>query len=139
MLSMYIDNELNQDEKNLVFKHLETCTDCKNELEQLNKIKRLFLLKEGVREPEFFEMKLFNRIKSQNNNIIFPTKFLRRLIPVFIPTIVVLVMIVFLIFHKSKYFRKSDEVFTDILLTEQIEKEFDNEVIRIYYNNFIKE
>jgi hypothetical protein len=38
MLSFYLDNELHENERKMVVKHLETCSDCKGELEQLKNV-----------------------------------------------------------------------------------------------------
>ena len=37
-LSLYLDDELNEDEKKLIDEHLESCHECKKEFEEYKKI-----------------------------------------------------------------------------------------------------
>ncbi len=62
LLSSYIDGELTKKEADIVKEHIKICHLCRQEIEDLKKIKRLFSYKEKIKLPPFFETRLFNRI-----------------------------------------------------------------------------
>jgi predicted anti-sigma-YlaC factor YlaD len=64
-LSAYADGEVTQEEKNVISEHLQTCIQCRVELEQLLKISQSLNSIKNVNPPPYLiphlKQKLFNR------------------------------------------------------------------------------
>lgn len=74
MLSLYIDNELNEQESNEIEKHLKTCEECSREYEDLLAIKKLLSETPQVELPLGFKEELHQKLvecsTEDNNKII---------------------------------------------------------------------
>ncbi|NIM03837.1 hypothetical protein GTN66_06810 [bacterium] len=132
LLSAYIDQEITKDEERKLLEHLETCTVCARELEYLEQIKRIFLLKERKEPQEFFETRLFSRIKDIRKRPAW-----RAYLPVFKKSILV-VLIFFLLIagwvsYKNFFYFRGTEVTSDLLMDTQLERNFEEELLEIYY------
>ncbi|NLD50300.1 MAG: hypothetical protein GX660_24440 [Clostridiaceae bacterium] len=73
LISMYIDNELDEMDRKNVEKHVESCTECKNELEDLRKMVNFLGSFDEVDLPSDFKETLHeklvnNKEKMQNRN-----------------------------------------------------------------------
>jgi predicted anti-sigma-YlaC factor YlaD len=137
LLSAYIDRELAGKEEESVNEHLKVCRDCSEELEYLKQTKKLFLYKEKVEPPPFFETRLFNRI--DNAGAIQPSlrgyfNVVRKMIPVFL----ILSVIGIGIFVKEVVFLRATEEYlfpADLLFSQEVEESFNEELIQIYYGS----
>lgn len=73
ILSLYIDNELNEEESSEIEKHLETCEECNREYEDLLTIKKLLTEIPQVQLPDNFKQdlhkKLVECISEESNEI----------------------------------------------------------------------
>jgi predicted anti-sigma-YlaC factor YlaD len=132
LLSAYLDQEITQDEEKKLLEHLETCSACTRELEYLKQTKRIFLLK-GKKEPqEFFETRLFARIKNKGKQPIWRAYF-----PVFRKSILVILifflLIVGLVNYKKFFYPRPTEIISDLLIDTQSEENFEEELLEIYY------
>ena len=78
LLSEYLDDDLNNEDKNAVKMHLSKCDTCRNELEYLTKYKNVFASLEQVKAPEDFLFKVHKRL----NHPQAPMHFIKKL---FIP------------------------------------------------------
>jgi len=132
LLSAYLDQEITKDEEKKLFNHLNTCADCSRELEYLKQIKRIFLLK-GKREPrEFFETRLFERIKNKAKQSIWQAYF-----PVFKRSLVVILISFSLILgwvsYKKFFYHRTTEIMPDLLIGIDSEENFEEEILQAYY------
>jgi len=130
--SAYLDQEITKDEEKKLLNHLKTCPDCARELEYLKQIKGIFLLK-GKREPlEFFETRLFERIKNKAKQPIWQAYF-----PVFKRSIVVILIFFSLILgwvsYKKLFYHRTTEIISDLLLDEQSDENFEEALLETYY------
>ncbi|SHJ81679.1 DUF4349 domain-containing protein [Paramaledivibacter caminithermalis] len=66
MLSLYIDNELNEQEKNEIEKHLKACEECNREYEDLLTIKRLLSEAPILQLPKDFKEELHQKLVKCN-------------------------------------------------------------------------
>lgn len=66
-LSLYMDNELDEEEKALMEEHLESCTECKKELEDYKKIQDILIQLPDEELPEGYCKRLHNLLKSEAN------------------------------------------------------------------------
>lgn len=70
LLSDYLDNELNNEEKTLVMEHLNSCKMCAQAFEYQKRIKEILSFNnatENIEPLPFFETRLFNRIKERKS------------------------------------------------------------------------
>jgi len=132
LLSAYLDQEITEDEEEKLLKHLQACSGCARELEYLKQIKRLFLLKEKKEPEEFFETRLFARIKDKERQPIWQVY-----LPAFKKSILV-VLISFLLIvgflnYKKFFYQRPTEVVSDLLIETRLEENFEEEILAIYY------
>ncbi|MCJ7645584.1 zf-HC2 domain-containing protein [bacterium] len=130
--SAYLDQEITKDEEKKLLNHLKTCPDCARELEYLKQIKGIFLLK-GKREPrEFFETRLFERIKNKGKQPIRLAYF-----PVFKRSLVVILIFFSLILgwvsYKKFFYHRTTEITPDLLIGIESEENFEEEILQAYY------
>lgn len=74
-LSAYIDNELSDEEKLKVDKHLSICLKCRKEFELLKEISKIISIKvdkvkETCRAPDYIYYSIKQKIKRENNIIV---------------------------------------------------------------------
>lgn len=134
LLSAYLDGEVTKDEEEKLLEHLEKCADCSRELEYLKEIKKVFLLKEKRKPEEFFETRLFARIKDKRKQLVWQAYF-----PVVKKSILV-VLIFFLLMvgllnYKNFFYQRRAEVTSDLLIDTQWEENFEEELLEIYYGS----
>jgi predicted anti-sigma-YlaC factor YlaD len=132
LLSAYVDQEITENEEKKLLDHLKTCADCARELEYLKQIKRIFILK-GKKEPqEFFETRLFERIKNKAKQAI-----RRAYSPVFKRSIVIILIFFLLIVgwvnYKKLFYHRTTEIVSDLLVDEQSDENFEEELLATYY------
>jgi len=132
LLSSYLDQEITKDEEKKLLQHLQTCPDCARELEHLEKIKRIFLLKERKEPREFFETRLFEHIKNRTKQPVWRSYF-----PVFRRTVVV-ILVLFLVIvgwvnYRKLFYPRTTEIISDLLLDEEINENFEQELLEAYY------
>jgi predicted anti-sigma-YlaC factor YlaD len=131
LLSAYLDQEISNSEQKELIEHLKTCPDCRRELEYLKKIKKIFLLKERKQPREFFESRLFELIRDKRKELIWQSYSL-----VFRRTLVV-ILIFFLVIvgwiNYKKLFHRTTEIISDILINEEIDENFQQELLLTYY------
>jgi len=132
LLSAYLDQEITRDEEKRLLEHLETCSACTRELEYLKQTKRIFLLKEKKEPQEFFETRLFARIRSKRKRLAW-----HAYLPVFKKSILA-VLIFFLLIagwvnYKKFFYPRPTEVISDLLIDTQSEENFEEELLEIYY------
>jgi len=132
LLSAYLDQEITKDEEEKLLEHLKKCADCARELEYLKEIKRVFLLKERKEPQEFFETRLFARIKNKEKQPIGQGYF-----SVFRKSILVILIFFLLIVgwvnYKKFFYHRPTEVISDLLIDTQLEENFEEELLEIYY------
>ena len=132
LLSAYLDQEITQDEEKKLLNHLKTCLDCARELKYLKQMKRVFLLKEKKKPQEFFETRLFARIRSKRERLAWRAYF-----PVFKKSISVILFFFLLILgwvnYKKFFYPRPIEVISDLLIDTQLEENFEEELLEIYY------
>jgi len=132
LLSAYLDQEIGKDEEEELLEHLKTCSGCARELEYLKDIKRIFLLREKKEPEEFFETRLFTRIKDREKQPIWQVY-----LPAFKKSIFVVLIFFFLIVgflnYKKFFYQRRTEVISDLLTDTQVEENFEGEVLAIYY------
>jgi predicted anti-sigma-YlaC factor YlaD len=132
LLSTYVDQEITEDEEKKLLNHLKTCGDCARELEYLKQIKRIFILKEKKEPQEFFETRLFERIKNKAKQ---PIR--RAYFPVFKRSIVVIsiffLLIVGWVNYKKLFYHRKTEITSDLLVDEQSDENFEEELLATYY------
>ncbi len=63
LISLYLDNEITNEEQNILLEHIKTCPTCKKEFEEIKKIKEILNNEEEIDLPEGFHEELFNKIK----------------------------------------------------------------------------
>jgi len=132
LLSAYLDQEITKDEEKKLLNHLQTCVDCSRELEYLKRVKRIFVIK-GKREPrEYFETRLFERIKNKGKQPIWRAYF-----PVFKRPIVVILIFFSLILgwvsYKRLFYHRTTEIMPDLLIGIDSEENFEEEILLTYY------
>lgn len=132
LLSAYLDEEITKEEEEKLLEHLKKCADCARELEYLKEIRKVFLLKEKRKPEEFFETRLFARIKDKRKQLVWQAYF-----PVFKKSILV-VLIFFLLTvgllnYKNFFYQRRSEVTSDLLIDTQLEENFEEELLEIYY------
>jgi len=132
LLSAYLDQEITKDEEKELFEHLKTCSGCASELEYQKNIKRIFLLKERKEPEEFFETRLFTRIKDKEKQPIWQAYLPAFKKSIFVVLIFILLIVGFLNYKKFSYQRRT-EVISDLLIDAQGEENFEGEVLAIYY------
>ncbi len=132
LLSTYLDQEIKKDEEVKLLEHLKTCSGCSKELEYLKQTKRIFLLKERKEPPEFFETRLFERIKDKERQpkwqVYFPV--FKKSVPV---VLVFFLLILGLINYRKFFYRQSMEITSGLLIDVQTEEDFEEELLEIYY------
>lgn len=132
LLSAYLDQEITNEEEEKLLEHLKKCADCARELEYLKEIKKVLLLKERKRPQEFFETRLFARIKDKRKQPVWRAYF-----PVFKKSILVVLifflLIVGLLNYKNFFYPRPTEVISDLLIDTQLEDDFEEELLEIYY------
>ncbi len=132
LLSVYLDQEITKDEEKKLLEHLKTCPDCARELEYLKEIKKVLLLKERKEPQEFFETRLLARIKNKGKQLIWQAYF-----PVFKKSILVVLifflLIVGLVNYKKFFYHRPTEIISDLLIDTQLEENFEEELLEIYY------
>lgn len=135
LLSVYLDQEITQDEEKKLLEHLKTCPDCARELEYLKQMKRIFLLKEKKEPKEFFETRLFARIRNKGKQLVWQAYF-----PVFKKSISVILIFFLLILgwvnYKKFFYHRPTEIISDLLIDTQLEENFEEELLEIYYGPF---
>ena len=133
LLSAYLDQEITQDEEKKLLEHLETCSACARELKYLKQTKRMFLLKEKKEPQEFFETRLFARIKNKGKQPIWQAYF-----PVFKKSISVILifflLIVGLVNYKKFFYPRPTEIISDLLIDAESEENFEEELLEMYYS-----
>ncbi|MFB0526133.1 MAG: anti-sigma factor [bacterium] len=132
LLSAYLDQEITKDEEEELLEHLGKCADCTRELEHLKKIKKVFLLKKRKEPQEFFETRLLARIKDIEKQPVSGAFF-----PVFKKSIIValifFLLIVGLLNYKNFFYHKLTGITSDVLIDRQLEENFEEELLEIYY------
>jgi len=132
LLSAYLDQEITQDEEEKLLEHLKKCADCARELEYLKGIKRVVLLKERKEPQEFFETRLFERIKNKRKELMW-----RAYLPVFkksiLAVLIFFLLIVGLLNYKNFFYPRPTEVISDLLIDVESEENFEEELLEIYY------
>jgi len=132
LLSAYLDQEITKDEEKKLLNHLQTCPDCARELEYLKQVKRIFVLK-GKREPrQFFETRLFERIRNKGKQPLRQAYF-----PVFKRSLVVILIFFSLILgwvsYKKLFYPRTNEIMPDLLIGIDSEEDFEEEILLTYY------
>jgi len=132
LLSAYLDQEIRKDEEEKLLEHLKKCVDCARELEYLKEIKKVFLLKERREPQEFFETRLFARIRNKRKQLLWRAYF-----PVFKKSIFVVLifflLIVGLVNYKNFFYHRPTDIISDLLIDTQLEENFEEELLEIYY------
>ncbi len=132
LLSAYLDREITKDEEEKLLEHLKKCADCTRELEYLKEIKKVFLLKERKEPQEYFETRLFARIKDRRKPPVW-----RVYLPVFKKSIlaflIFFLLAVGLLKYKNFFYQRPTEVISDLLIDTQLEENFEEELLEIYY------
>jgi len=132
LLSAYLDQEITQDEEKKLLNHLKTCLDCARELKYLKQMKRVFLLKEKKEPQEFFETRLFARIRSKRERLAW-----RAYLPVFkksiLAVLIFFLLVVGLLNYRNFLYHRPAEIISDLLIDTEIEENFEEELLEIYY------
>ncbi|MEW6040938.1 MAG: anti-sigma factor [Elusimicrobiota bacterium] len=131
ILSSYVDGELTENEKTELLKHLDTCSGCRAELAGLNKVKKIFTLRNPVLPEDYFETRLAARIDGYENQLLW-----RKYLPVFrkvLPVAISLFILVLGGITANKLFRRPSMTVPNFLTDTQAENNFDSELIEIYY------
>ncbi len=95
-LLSYLDNDLSDDEKQNIQRHLETCQECRDDLETLERLWQSDRPIERMAVPPFLWSRIANALKSEKRRGFFDAaefSFSRALRPVFVVAILVLVFI----------------------------------------------
>ncbi|MDH5468783.1 MAG: zf-HC2 domain-containing protein [Candidatus Aminicenantes bacterium] len=131
-LSAYIDQEITKDEQEKLLEHLKTCSACTRELKYLKQMKRIFLLKEKKEPQEFFETRLFARIRSKRERLAW-----RAYLPVFkksiLAVLIFFLLVVGLLNYRNFLYQRPAEIISDLLIDTEIEENFEEELLEIYY------
>jgi len=132
LLSTYLDQEITQEEEEKLLEHLETCSACTRELKYLKQMKRIFLLKEKKEPQEFFETRLFARIKNKGIQPIRWGYFsvFRKSIPVIL---IFFLLILGWVNYKNFFYHRPTEIISDLLIDVESEENFEEELLEIYY------
>jgi len=132
LLSAYLDQEITKDEQEKLLEHLKTCSVCTRELKYLKQMKRIFLLKEKKEPQEFFETRLFARIRSKRKRLAW-----RAYLPVFkksiLAVLIFFLLVVGLLNYKKFFYPRPAEIISDLLIDTEIEENFEEELLEIYY------
>ena len=131
LLSAYLDGEIKKEEEKKLLEHLKTCSGCSKELEYLKQTKKMFLLKERKEPQEFFETRLFERIKNREEQPKWQAYFpaFKKAVPVFL----VFFLLIFGLVKYKKFFYSKGGVTSDLLVDAQTEENFEEELLEIYY------
>jgi len=132
LLSAYLDQEITKDEEKKLLNHLKTCADCARELEYLKQIKGIFLLKEKKEPEEFFETRLFARIKNKGKQGI-PQAYFRVFKKSILVILIFFLLIVGWINYKKFFYHRPTEIISDLLIDVGSEENFEEELLEIYY------
>ena len=62
IISLYIDNELNEQDSNEVERHLQICEECNREYEDFLTIKKLLSETPQIQRPEYFKEELHEKL-----------------------------------------------------------------------------
>ena len=68
LISLYIDDLLSDDSKNIVDEHIKTCTTCKSYLEEISEPIEILETKILATENDMTEIKLIEKIKRNSNS-----------------------------------------------------------------------
>lgn len=132
LLSAHLDGEITKDEEKKLLNHLKTCLDCARELKYLKQMKRVFLLKERKEPQEFFETRLFARIKNRREQSLW-----QAYLPAFKKSIFVVLIFFLLIVggvnYKKFFYPRPTEIISDLLIDAESEENFEEELLEIYY------
>jgi predicted anti-sigma-YlaC factor YlaD len=63
LISAYVDNELNSQEKNIICEHLKSCSSCRKEHKIMLKIGNILNRADEIQVSNNFEVRLWNEIK----------------------------------------------------------------------------
>jgi len=78
-LSAYIDDELDEKSRSLVYKHLKSCPRCRKRLEQFSSLQELSFALRNIKAPYYLTRKTIDYIEDYKTTpIIFGEKILRR-------------------------------------------------------------
>ncbi|GEM_PF-791008 len=69
LLSLYIDDELDEVRAKMVREHVESCEDCKVELEQLREVVKMCKGIDEIELPEDFKDKLHQKLSDEKQNV----------------------------------------------------------------------
>lgn len=113
LLSLYIDNELEEERAKLVREHVESCSSCKSELEQLFEVVKMCNDITEVELPENFKDALNQKLKSEQKKIDDGKKItvMRNRIMKTITSVAAIFLIVFAVrgfFNTGKYSKSAD-------------------------------
>jgi len=132
LLSAYLDQEITEEEEEKLIEHLKKCADCARELEYLKGIKRVFLLKERKEPQEFFETRLFARIKDKRKEPMWHVY-----LPVskksILAVLVFFLLIGGLLNYRNFLSQRRAEKTSDLLIDTELEENFEEELLEIYY------
>lgn len=95
-LLSYLDNDLSDDEKQTIQRHLETCQECRDDIKTLERLWQSDRPIERIGVPPFIWARIANALKSEKRRGFFDGvefSFSRMLRPVFVVAILVLVFI----------------------------------------------
>lgn len=95
MINEYLDNELPKGKDGVLFTHLSTCSECRDEFRQQNLIQHELMLHK-LKVPDSLEERIFNSIKQRNR--VSPSVMLAKPIPVYISYILGIVILTLMIF-----------------------------------------
>lgn len=131
LLSLYIDKELDDERVKMVQEHVEACSSCKSELEQLYEVVKLCNDVDEVELPEGFKDVLHQRLNSEKQNIDDGKKILimRSRIMKTITSVAAVVLVVFAVrgFLNIGINNKTAEFYTDsknsVSLHDNLDKE----------------
>ncbi|MCS7231086.1 MAG: zf-HC2 domain-containing protein [Elusimicrobiota bacterium] len=117
-ISKYFDNELNEQQKDLLIKHLHLCQDCKEEFDFFYKIYNNLLVKQTSLETStYFEIKLFEKLKQIHNQ---QTARVSGYFRYLVPALGVIIIILFL-FTKLPMSKKTSITFYELYPQETID------------------
>jgi anti-sigma factor RsiW len=134
LLSAYIDGEITAKEEKALKKHLKVCPDCAKELERLGQVRNIFRVVERKEPSEFFESRVLGQISTGSRK-----QLLRRYEMVFrmaVPAVLAAVLIIMGVVGLNKIFRPERTVIiSDLLVDEETEQEFDQQILEAYYGS----
>ena len=132
LLSAYIDGEVTKEEEKKLLEHIKVCPACSREFENLRKIKNLFLLMEQKKPIEFFETRLFARMKERESKS--GLQVFGQLVKKLALAFLILFLLILGILNIGRFFHKEPNGSVSTLLTDQkIEDDFDKTLLEIYY------